>query len=108
MYRANLEFILVGLMGMTSRVIWASTTPVHPDRSFHNNAWSWRNEEIDEYNASARELMEMKGVPINDLHRLVWHDLTRMLGDDQLHLSERGKQVCAGAVAAAVSAVLPE
>jgi hypothetical protein len=107
MYCANLAFILDQLIAMTPRVIWASSTPVHPDRPFLNNEWSWRNEEIAEYNAAARELFEKRGVLINDLHQLVWNDLST-LGDDHLHLSEHGQRVCAGAVAAAVSATLPE
>ena len=121
MYCANLAFILDQLIAMTPRVIWASSTPVHPDfkryveagqghkavRPFLNSEWSWRNEEIAEYNAAARELLEKLGVLINDLHQLVWNDLST-LGDDHLHLSEHGQRVCAGAVAAAVSAALPE
>ena len=107
MYCANLAFILDQLIALTPRVIWASSTPIHPDRPFLNNEWSWRNEEIAEYNAAARELLEKRGVLINDLHQLVWNDLST-LGDDHLHLSEHGQRVCAGAVAAAVSAALPE
>ena len=95
MYCANPEFILDQQLDMTPKVIWASSIPVHPDRPFRKNEWSWRNEEIAEYNATARELMEKRGVPINDLHPLVCNDLSA-LTDDQLHLSEHGNRARGG------------
>ena len=99
MYRANLEFILNRLTALTPEVIWATTTPVHPDRPFRHSEWSWRNDEIDQYNDVARELMESHGVPINDLHTLVWSNVSGFLSEDQLHLSEAGQEACANAVA---------
>lgn len=36
MYRANLEFILERLTDLSPAVIWATSTPVHPDRPFRN------------------------------------------------------------------------
>ena len=106
MYRANLEFILDQLIEFTPKVIWASMTPTHPDRPFCDTGWSWRNEEIDKYNAVARELMESRGVPINDLHALIWANPSELTSEDQLHLSETGQQVCAQAVADSISALL--
>ena len=103
MYRANLEFILSQLTALTPNVIWATTTPVHPDRPFLDTEWSWRNEEIDRYNAVARELMESHGLPINDLHALVWANVSEFLREDQLHLSEAGQKACGQAVADCVS-----
>jgi lysophospholipase L1-like esterase len=94
------------LRELTPKVIWATITPVHPDRPFVESGWSWRNEEIDPYNVAARELMEANEVPINDLHSLVWSDVDQFLSDDQLHLSDAGKQVCAQAVAESVSKLL--
>jgi len=106
MYRTNLEFILKRLAALTPKVIWATTTPVHPNRPFRDTEWSWRNKEIDRYNAVARELMESHGVPINDLHALVWANLSEFLSEDQLHLSEAGQKACAQAVADCVSRLL--
>ena len=68
MYCANLEHVLLWLRAITPNVIWATMTPVHPSRPFTDEAWSWRNEEIDRYNAAAVALMQSHGVPINDLH----------------------------------------
>jgi len=50
MYRLILEFILQRLQETGAQIIWATTTPVHPDRPFVNNQWSWKNEEIEQYN----------------------------------------------------------
>lgn len=106
MYRANLELILNRLTDLTPNVIWATTTPVHPDRLFRETEWSWRNAEIDEYNCVASELMASRGVPINDLHTLVWSDTGTFLSEDQLHLSEAGQQACAKAVVNSVSTLI--
>ena len=107
MYRANLGLILKRLKALTPKVIWATTTPVHPDRPFLETAWSWRNGEISQYNGVARELMVSDGVPINDLHTLVWDNLCAFLSQDQLHLSEAGQKACAQAVSECVLACLP-
>ena len=106
-YRRNLEILLGRLLGMASHVIWATTTPVHPDMPFLDTTWGWRNEEIDEYNAAARELMKSRNVPINDLHALVWSHVDEYLGEDQLHLSEAGVEACAQAVADVITPRLP-
>jgi len=106
MYRANLEFILEQLTALTPNVIWATITPVHPDRPFCDTQWAWRNEEIDQYDEVARKLMAEKDVPINDLHTLVWSNVSEFLNEDQLHLSDAGQRACARAVADCVSTFL--
>ena len=106
MYRENLQLILPRLRVLTPNVLWATLTPIHPDRPFRDSQWSWRNEEIDRYNAAARELMEANEVPITELHELVWGDVGGFLSEDQLHLSQAGQMACASAVAQAISADL--
>jgi len=103
MYQENLALILKRLRAATPRVIWATSTPVHPERPLSDTAWSWRNEEINQYNRVARELMEANDVPINDLHALVWDQMETYLSEDQLHLSEAGQEACARAAAEAIS-----
>ena len=103
MYRDNLALILKRLHAMTPKVIWGTTTPVHPDYPFCDTEWSWHNEEIDRYNATARALMEANGVPINDLHQRVWENMEQFLSEDQLHLSEAGQRICAQDVADCIS-----
>ena len=108
MYRANLELILKRLRAMTPHVIWATSTPVHPDRPFRSDQWSWRNEEIDQYNEASISLIQAYDVPINDLHTLVCGNLEVYLSDDQLHLSEAGQKACAEAVVGAIMPYLSE
>lgn len=105
-YAANLGFIGRRLLATSAAVVFATSTPVHSDRPFREDQWSWRNDEIDAYNAVAREVMTDLEVPLNDLHALVCADPDALLSDDQLHLSETGQQACAGAVVAAVRARL--
>ena len=105
-YRANLGHILRELRHLTPRIVWATSTPVHPERPFRDNTWSWRNEEIGRYNEAALELMGAEGVPVNDLHALVAGNVGEYLAEDQLHLSEAGQAACAAAVAAAVRPLL--
>lgn len=107
MYTDNLAFILNRLRAITPRIVWATITPVHPQRPFLDTEWAWRNEEIDRYNAAALTLMHANGVPVNDLHKCVWDNLDTFLAEDQLHLSEAGQKACAQAVADAVSVYLP-
>jgi len=101
-YRANLEFILKRLRGITPKVIWATSTPVYPGREFRGDQWSWKNEEIDLYNETAVQLMRANQVPIDDLHKLVWENIDAYLAEDQLHLSEAGQQACARAAVEAI------
>jgi len=103
MYRLTLEFILTRLQETGAQIIWATTTPAHPERPFRGDQWAWRNEEIDQYNATAAELMIDNEIPRNDLHAVVWADADRNLAEDQLHLSEAGQEECAQAVAQAVA-----
>ncbi len=108
MYAGELPHILWRLRETGADVIWATTTPVHPDRPWSDTNWSWRNAEIDAYNIAALKVMRSRDVPINDLHALVAADYDRMLCPDQLHLSAEGVRTCAAAVAAAVRTVLQQ
>jgi len=108
MYIANLQFILKRLRELTLKVIWATTTPVHPYCQFDTNKWSWRNSEIDKYNEAARELMDKYNVPVNDLHSLVLDKADEYLSEDHLHLSEVGQKDCAEAVIDIVGAYMQD
>jgi len=105
-YLANLRSILGKLRETKARIIWATTTPVHPNRPFVSNEWSWRKEEVDKYNDAAIELMRSEEVPINDLHSLIASNCDDLLGEDMLHLSEHGVNACAASVAAFIRIVL--
>ena len=106
-YVANLTAILGRLRKVTPNVVWATMTPIHPSRPFSNDGWSWRTEEVDRYNAAARELMVKNSVPIDDLHAVVWPNVDEFLREDQIHLSDAGQQACAKAVAECLADFLP-
>jgi lysophospholipase L1-like esterase len=125
-YTENLGRIRTRLRRAGAAIVWATTTPVRPacgagasqdaaqglcrrgsalrspDREFTPDDWSWDNEEIVWYNATARELMESDDVKVNDLHALVAADPGRFLAEDGVHLSAEGVRECAAAVSAAV------
>ena len=105
-YRMTLEFILGRLQETGATIVFATSTPVYPDRPCRDDQWSWRNEEIDRYNATAVQLMGERGVPINDLHGLVAADVETNLAEDQIHLSEAGQLACAEAAAEIVAPYL--
>jgi hypothetical protein len=107
-YVSNLRTILARLCATGAAVIWATSTPVHPDRPFRDDQWSWRNEEIDKYNSAAYGVVWARGVPINDLHALVASNHDLYLADDMLHLSEAGVEACGAAAAVAIGACLDE
>ena len=105
-YRGNIALIAERLVAIPARVIWATTTPVHPDMPFREDQWGWRNEEIDRYNEAALEVIGGRDIAVNDLHALVWGNVDEYLAEDQLHLSEAGQRACAAAVVRAIETCL--
>jgi len=107
-YATTIEYLLQTLHATGARVIWATSTPVHPGRPFYSDQWAWRNDEIDEYNAAALEIMSRYNAPVNDLHAVVAADPDKYLAEDQLHLSEAWQAACAEAAVEALKPVLAE
>ena len=105
-YRAHIDLIAGRLLALTPHVVWATSTPVHPQRPFRDDTWSWRNGELEQYNRAALEVAARHSLPVNHLHALVWSNVDAYLADDQLHLSPEGIDQCAGAVVAAVERFL--
>ncbi len=105
-YKANLSRVRARLRQTGAVIVWATTTPVRADHEFQADGWSWDNEEIVWYNATARELMESDDVKVNDLHAVVEADPARFLAEDGVHLSAEGVLECAAAVAAAIEEFL--
>ena len=98
-YAANLESILALLMQTGAKIIWATITPVHPNRSIKEDEWSWKNCEIDLYNEAALAVMKKYDLPVNDLSNIVKEDYSQYLCEDLLHLSQEGIEKCSEAVA---------
>lgn len=101
MYIGNLALILPKLRATGAHVIWATTTPIHPPAVEKDDGWSWRHDEIDLYNAAARELMARRAVQVNDLCSVVRSDIDRCLPKGDHHINGAGAEACARAVAEA-------
>ena len=84
-YKANLEELVRIMAPRTQRLVWASTTTV-PE----GEAGRFQGDEV-RYNNLAREVMEERGIPTNDLH-----ELTRAFGPEMficpgdVHYTEQG------------------
>lgn len=101
-YLDNLLRIAKALLRFTPKVIFATTTPVHPDHP-HN-----KNEDIDRFNALAVPKLKELGIRINDLHALVAEDVAGNICDDLIHLTKKGAERCGKQVAEVVAAALTE
>lgn len=105
-YISNLKAIIKKIRNTGAKIIWATTTPVHPGRPFTADSWSWSNRDIDQYNSEALKLMKSEGIPVNELHSLVNSNIDEYLSDDLLHLSESGKKKCAEAVSEFIKKII--
>ena len=92
-YVENMLRVAGELLKITPNVIFATTTPVHPDYPYNSN------EVIDRYNAAIVPKLQAMGIRINDLHSVVAADIPGNICEDQIHLSEAGAKRCAEQVA---------
>lgn len=100
-YLRNLERILRKLRTTGAQIIFATTTPTHPDKANwtgdmppkHDNA------DIRHYNEAAVELMRREGIPVNDLYAQVCDDIEHYVCEDWIHPSPEGIETLAQAVA---------
>lgn len=95
-YVENMLRVAKLLKKMGKRVIFATTTPVHNEYPYNEN------KVIKRYNDIIVPKLQELGIEINDLHSLVMQDLYKYIGDDQIHLSEAGIDVCAKQVVKAI------
>lgn len=92
-YVENMLRVARELLKITPNVIFATTTPVHPQYPYNNN------EVIKRYNAALVPKLQAMGIRINDLHSIVVKDIPGNICEDQIHLSESGAAQCAEQVA---------
>jgi len=108
-YVGNLRCIIRHVRrNITPKLIFATSTPPHPEMPFSGDGWAWQQGDIERYNAAAVQVMDVNGVPVNDLYGVVRAEPDRLLCDDRLHLSEAGRALCAEAVADSVGRLLGE
>jgi len=84
-YLKDLDFITTILLKHAKIVIFSLTTPVRKE-----NEWN-DNETIQKYNKAAKEMLEKKGIIINDLYSLLTDDINKYIReDDNIHLTDEG------------------
>ena len=92
-YISNILRIAEILTNKYDKVIFATTTPVRPENLYDKNSV------IERYNQIIVPKLCEKGIIINDLHSIVVTDVYRYISNDNIHLTEEGKKMCAEQVA---------
>ena len=98
-YVANMLRVAEELLKITPNVIFATTTPVHPEYPYNSN------EVVKRYNAVLVPELQKMGIRINDLHSLISQDVEGYICEDQIHLNEKGAMLCAEQVVNAIRSV---
>jgi len=103
-YAANLREIVRRVKSEWSgELIWATTTPVLEKRHNRGGPFERHVSAVESYNAAARQIMEERGVQVNDLYEVIRRaGPERCLKEDGVHMNEHGNALLAEAVAAAV------
>ncbi|MBI4579373.1 MAG: hypothetical protein HY718_06695, partial [Planctomycetes bacterium] len=83
-YVANLEQLVGRLQATRATLIWAATTPI-PEGSVGRV----KGQEV-EFNVAAREVMDRRGVTVNDLHTYVRPYLERYQRANNVHFTPEG------------------
>ncbi len=95
-YVENMLRIAKLLKAITPNVIFATTTPTHPEYPYTHN------DKIQRFNELIVPLLKDMGIAINDLNALVTPHLFEYLCEDQIHPSEKGIELCAKQVVASI------
>ena len=80
-YGEELESLTGELEKTGARLIWASTTPVHP-----GCLWA-KPDDVPAYNAVAQRIMQNHRIPINDLYSFVLNGLAPSEQPDKVHFT---------------------
>ena len=95
-YVKNMLRVAKELKKLGKRVIFATSTPVHPEYPYN------KNEIIEQYNEAIVPKLKELGIEINDLYSLVSQDVYKYIGEDQIHLSAEGIELCSKQVASVI------
>ena len=87
----------------TAKLIWASSTPLYQaEEGTPMQDWKSRGR-IDEYNRIALDIVQAEAIPVNDLNAVIMNNnFWDCLLEDGCHMTDKGNQVLAEAVVAAV------
>lgn len=100
-YGDALQQLVDKLKATGARLIFASTTTFPPGVTPCRLP-----EDVEKYNATAREVMRRNGVEINDLHAFTKDRLVELQRPVNVHFTESGSKVIAKEVAASIARAL--
>lgn len=99
-YESNLRKIVERIKSESkARLIWVSTTPVIDKR--HNSVKGFDRyiRDVKAYNEVANGIMKEARISINDLYSAIKNDdIAACLGNDGVHMTERGNRILADTV----------
>lgn len=101
-YVNNMLRIADILLSYGKKVIFATTTPTHPEYPYN------RLELIQKFNEAVVPKLEERGILINDLHTLMLDHRVDGICEDQIHLNDLGIELCAAQVAKIIRKTLSE
>lgn len=101
-YVENMLRIAQLLQSYGKKVIFATTTPTHPDYPYH------KLERIQHYNETLVPLLRERGVEINDLFSVMIDHRHDGICEDLIHLNPVGIELCATQTASAIQKALGE
>lgn len=101
-YEKNLRELVKTLKATNARLIWATTTPV-PEGKVKPVR---RDEDVVNYNALAKKIMDENGVAINDLYSFALPRLTTIQQPVNVHFTAAGSAALAERVAQAIEAAM--
>ena len=101
-YVKNMLRIAGLLQSYGRKVIFATTTPTHPDYPYHTL------ERIQHYNETIVPLLRARGVEINDLFSVMVPHRVDGICEDLIHLNDVGIELCAAQTARVIREALGE
>ena len=101
-YVENMLRIAQLLQSYGKKVIFATTTPTHPDYPYHTLA------RIRHYNETLVPLLRERGIVINDLFSVMIDHRIDGICEDLIHLNDLGIELCAAQTACKIKEALGE
>jgi lysophospholipase L1-like esterase len=101
-YEKNLRELVKAMKATGAKLIWASTTPVPEGKTNPPR----KNADVIEYNNAAKKIMDENGVATNDLYAFALPQLEKIQRPVNVHFSDKGSEVLAEQVAAAIAKTL--
>ncbi|MBQ7841221.1 MAG: SGNH/GDSL hydrolase family protein [Lachnospiraceae bacterium] len=110
-YVSFLERIIRLIQENGAQIVFATTTPIYEDGNALDNTGTaasinYCNDWVVKYNEAARQLMEAKGIVVNDLYSLCLQGPKYYKCEDMLHLTEEGYDVIASHTADLIRKIL--